>query len=146
MTDFARGVTAQDMSPVLRSRPAPSEEATARIQVTTGAIVDSRSPWPLWSKLQGFRIRTAPPREHSVHPGATTGVIPAHEAGCPEVALSTSDPPRYLPREAQHVSNPATGVTLALSVAAPELPPVHSKPHRTTPKEGTVRLQAPRQA
>jgi len=54
MTDFARGVAARTMSPVLRSHPAPSEEVAARIQATTGAIVDSRSQWQLWSELQRF--------------------------------------------------------------------------------------------
>lgn len=39
MADFARGVAAQEMSPVLRRHPASSEEIAARNQATTGAIV-----------------------------------------------------------------------------------------------------------
>lgn len=80
--------------------PKGSQHASRPRQAQSSTL----ATWPLWSKLQGSGFDRRSRESYGAYPEATTGVILAHDVGCTRVAPSTSDTPRYLPREAQHAS------------------------------------------
>jgi len=126
------------MSPGLWSRPAAPEGVAAHIQATTGAIFDSRTVAAL-EQAPGLRIRPLLPRELRCasrgHDRRDFRTRRGLYRGCPQHVGPVTLPPE---RGAARIRTPTTGVSLALGVAALELPPVHCAlelppVHRTCP-------------
>jgi len=134
--DFARGVAAPEMSPGFGAILPPPKGLQHASRPRQAQSSDSRSVAAL-EQAPGLRIHTVPPeggplasRRHDRRDSRTRSGL---YQGCPRHVGSVTLPPE---RGAARIRTPTTGVTLALGVAAPELPPVHricpAPPRRTT--------------
>jgi hypothetical protein len=129
----ARSVTAleHDSSHLDTVLHASRGSHTARIQATTAQIFDSRTPWQLWSKLQGSGSALQPPR--GLQHASRRHDRRDSRTGCGRTGVAPSVAPH-------------PGGTLALGVAVPKSPPVPQKPPCALPREDSAQLPAPRQA
>jgi hypothetical protein len=134
-TDFARGVAAPEMSPGFGAVLPPPKGLQHASRPRQAQSSDSRSVAAL-ERTPGLRIRPSLPKElrcasrrHDRRDSRTRSGL---YRSCPQYVGSVTLPPE---RGAARIRTPTTGVTLALGVAALELPPVHrscpAPPRRT---------------
>jgi len=104
------------------SRERPEAHPTPRIGASR---FDSRISVAAPELPPELRVRRPSPEgDDCAHPGATTGVIPAHEVAVPELPPTPGSALHPPERGAARIRT-TTGVTLALGVAAGELPQLH---------------------
>jgi len=121
----AQAVAALENDSRLKTRSHLPRETRSASDATTGANLDSRISVAAPKLPSELRVRQPPPEGGgSTHPGATTGVTPAHEVAVSELPPTPGSAPHPPERGAARIRT-TTGVTLALGVAAAEFRPLH---------------------